>query len=291
MKKYVPLFIRSISRFRREKTALAQLEELDIASAGIDQDGDPYIKLHSGKIFFGHYPDPVQRRMYNHFISQRLKRSIPMDCINLGLDLIKRYLPHGSNEEAYSKNRFVDLKSGDVVIEGGAFIGLYSMLLSEQVGIDGRVISVEAIPENFRILQKNIVHNHIKNVVGINKAIFKEDRKISFFWNGKQLGSLASDVVVNGEELTIDAIKIDSLLKSLNIDTVTHVRLQLNGSEMDGLQGMKETLTCFPKLIVTGRYKKKGVLVNEKVEEFLLPLGYHSEYLGHSVYANKSEFS
>ena len=63
------------------------------------------------------------------------------------------------------------VSNGGCVIDIGASIGVYTKLLSELVGIKGRVFSVEPIPLTFEILSSNMGKLKVKNVVLINCAI------------------------------------------------------------------------------------------------------------------------
>ena len=54
------------------------------------------------------------------------------------------------------------IKTGDVVIDAGANIGMFSLLASRFVGDEGQVISIEPQFENFRFSEENVRINGIK---------------------------------------------------------------------------------------------------------------------------------
>ena len=60
---------------------------------------------------------------------------------------------------------------GMTVLDLGANIGVYTRVLSEQVGPGGNVISVEPMPETFGILASNIRALGLKNVRAVHAAI------------------------------------------------------------------------------------------------------------------------
>lgn len=60
---------------------------------------------------------------------------------------------------------------GDWVVDIGANIGVYTRYLSELVGIDGHVYSIEPIPLTFDILLSNVKNLGLKNVETMNCAI------------------------------------------------------------------------------------------------------------------------
>ncbi|MEM3406001.1 MAG: FkbM family methyltransferase [Candidatus Pacearchaeota archaeon] len=56
------------------------------------------------------------------------------------------------------------LKKGDIVIDAGAYIGLFTLYASKKVGKNGLVIAYEPDPENYKNLLENIKLNKCKNV-------------------------------------------------------------------------------------------------------------------------------
>ena len=76
-------------------------------------------------------------------------------------DIIERFLP----------------SDGDTVIDIGAHLGLYSIMGSKLVGKNGRVIAIEAHPQNFEILKRNISLNGLANVRTLHCATFFEKGK------------------------------------------------------------------------------------------------------------------
>ena len=62
-------------------------------------------------------------------------------------------------------------EEGDIVVDVGAHIGLYTIIASKRVGLSGKVFSIEPDPVNFEILGKNIRINHLENVVALNYAL------------------------------------------------------------------------------------------------------------------------
>jgi FkbM family methyltransferase len=63
------------------------------------------------------------------------------------------------------------VKPGDSVIDIGANIGIYSKMLSELVGPDGHVYSIEPFPATFEILCYNVRKLQLDNVEPVNVAV------------------------------------------------------------------------------------------------------------------------
>src|SRR5690349_19975232 len=65
------------------------------------------------------------------------------------------------------------LRPGVVVIDVGAHCGLFSLLASEVVGSEGRVVAVEPMPETFAHHASNVViNNSHENITAIHSAAY-----------------------------------------------------------------------------------------------------------------------
>ena len=95
----------------------------------------------------------------------------------------------GSREEQlkYIIDRVVG--PGDVVLDVGANIGYYAIMLAKRVGSSGKVYAMEPEPHNLELLQRNIDLNGVDGVmpVGFQNP---ENRKYA----GKRLTEIAKDV-------------------------------------------------------------------------------------------------
>src|SRR5690242_20487958 len=67
------------------------------------------------------------------------------------------------------------IKPGDVAIDLGANIGWYSHVLAGLVGKDGRVYSIEPIPDTFRLLSAVAAARGLRNVELLNVAVSDKD--------------------------------------------------------------------------------------------------------------------
>jgi len=84
---------------------------------------------------------------------------------SLHLTLNEKYSPEIT--DVLKKN----VKKGDTVVDIGAHIGYFTIILSDLVGNDGKVIAFEPNPITFSILKKNIETNSLSNVILENLAI------------------------------------------------------------------------------------------------------------------------
>jgi FkbM family methyltransferase len=134
------------------------------------------------------------------------------------------------------------LRPGDVFIDVGANVGYHSFRAASAVGAEGRVVAVEANPENARLIAHTIESNGLTNVELVPMALGARRGYVSF---GTHVGS-------NGGFLPDGAATIDSgrgtivptvALDDLAFDRVVVVKIDVEGAEgivIDGAVGTIE---------------------------------------------------
>ena len=73
---------------------------------------------------------------------------------------------------------FKKINKKSVVLDIGSHIGLFSLYLSKKVK---KIICFEPSEENFKIFEKNIELNKIKNIELYNKAVYPSTNKVNLF--------------------------------------------------------------------------------------------------------------
>ena len=209
---------RSILPSRFDDSYVAELDLLDVAEAGVAEDGAPWLRLGDGTVLFG--ARPLESKAYNWYKDDRaayarlpahLRGKIPEECIRLALDVILRYkYPHATPditppypfetrrscwfgqhsdtiddfaglseaERTRLKERF-RIRGGDVVLDVGACYGFGALRYSRMVEQNGRVISVEVDPMIQAFFERNMKANNIGNVDLVRCGVWKEDGELS----------------------------------------------------------------------------------------------------------------
>ncbi|MEA3451925.1 MAG: FkbM family methyltransferase, partial [Bacteroidota bacterium] len=253
IKKFEHLFrqINNIKKINKRLTG-------KIKSCGIEN-SLPFIELKTGEKFFGYPAKYYQKRMFFLFkkdIKHKLKNH--RECINILYDINFRYLIPETETEIYDVGKYYKFSEGDIVLEIGAYIGMYAIRIAQKVGITGKIIAIEAMKNNYKILKKNIHTNNIKNILPINKAIWHEQGMLQFYATTKQANSAVSDFVDNEKVINIESETIDSIVKNNNLSKIDFIRIQVNGAEKNALLGMDETFKLKPKLMVTVLHTDKS---------------------------------
>ena len=146
-------------------------------------------------------------------------------------------------------------KEGDVVVDVGAHIGPYSIIASKRVGPNGKVVAIEADPNNFDLLSRNIQLNKLSNVMALNYAAYSEAKKIKLYLPSAgekspytKYNTIMSDKARNNEKFVeVKANTLDYLLQSKNMikqeQEVNWIKIDVEGAEYEVLRGAKNILS------------------------------------------------
>ena len=199
----------------------------------------------------------------------------------MAFDIVFRF------KEIENREYYSSFKEGEIVLEIGAFIGYYVMRAATLVKNSAKVVAIEAIEDNYSLLQKNIHENNFNNVSLVQKASWDSKGVLKFYRHHRQRASAKRNVVKSNHETNIPCDTIDSILDDLGITHVDFIRIQVNGAELETLKVMRRTLKKSPKLSVAVIYEKEKKQKNETVSLFLKDLDYKMIKTGGSIFAYK----
>jgi FkbM family methyltransferase len=148
----------------------------------------------------------------------------------------------------------------DIVIDVGAYLGRYTLISSNKVGDNGKVIAIEAYPQVFECLKKNIKLNQSNNIIPLNYAIFSEDeQKIKLFLREESIDTIYSphntlihernELTYNksktGRFLNVNTKTLDSIVSFYNIDLqkLKWIKIDVEGAELEVLKGAHNILS------------------------------------------------
>ena len=144
------------------------------------------------------------------------------------------------------------VKPGDSVIDIGANVGVYTKILSELVGPDGRVYSIEPFPSTFEILCYNVRKLRLDNVEPINVAVSDSQAVVTMALPYDPSGaethyraSIVKDQTNTREETTnVEAITIDSRFLTTP-ETISFIKCDVEGHELACIKGAAKFLAQF----------------------------------------------
>jgi FkbM family methyltransferase len=148
-------------------------------------------------------------------------------------DIIERFLP----------------KQGDIVVDIGAHMGRYTIISSKRVGANGKVVAIEAHPNNFEMLNRNIKLNQLTNVVPLNYAVYSKETKIKLYLPEVESGYTIYNTIMSNRARTedkfveVNANTLDYLLQLKGIMEVNWIKIDVEGAEFEVLQGASNVLS------------------------------------------------
>jgi len=136
-----------------------------------------------------------------------------------------------------------------IFIDVGANIGRYSLYLAKKFP-KVLAIAIEPDPEAYLALIKGIQANGLSNVIALNIAAHNSNGYVALF--RKRSSTLSS--IVNPtdtfEIVKVRAMRMDDLVKRLNINSVDIVKIDVEGAELY-VQGFEEGIKKFkPKVVI-----------------------------------------
>jgi len=164
--------------------------------------------------------------------------------------LIDSQTPHyywikGHDEPAVLQVMQNLIKPGHCAVDVGAHIGTESLMLSQLVGANGHVVSIEPDPNNFKSLAANVRLNAASNVQLMQAAISDNSGQLQFVQGIGVLGHLvdnSNDPTIDPASLiTIQVHTLDELFASKQ-PAVNFVKIDVEGFEVSVLSGASQLL-------------------------------------------------
>lgn len=152
---------------------------------------------------------------------------------------------YGAYEPAESALLEKLAQPGMTVIDVGANIGYHTLLLSRRVGAAGKVVAVEPVPGNLRLLEENVARNAGDgNVVTLPYALTDRAGEVTLSLDAHNAGMhrLASVEASGGStRVTVSATTLDALATELGL-APDLIKMDVEGAEGRVLAGAAETL-------------------------------------------------
>jgi FkbM family methyltransferase len=197
------------------------------------------------------YAIPLKNLNTEIILPNNLK--IELDCPEATFGYFLNYIP----------------KEDDIIIDVGAYPGDFAIIASYFLGKNGKIFCFEPDNLNYKILYKNIKKFKIKNIKLIKKGLWSNKNKFKFKNDGGY-----SLINKNGTQI-IDVDKLDSEIKRLKIKKADFIKMDIEGAEIEALQGMKKTLinnNC--KLAIATYHIINKEKTYKKCEKFLKKINY-----------------
>lgn len=183
------------------------------------------------------------RKMYFHYPHSSRQYEVQFN-------LAWKYIERGVASESWCYSYFREnvVESGDIIIDVGANIGRHTLLFSELVGDQGKVIAFEPDPVNLKTLRTNLKQNEISNVVV--EPLCVSDAKGTVVLSGSPLGSPRSSIIRyqknlrNVQSLQVGSVSLDDFCEEAGI-APNGIKIDAEGAEWLIIKGMKQIVSRY----------------------------------------------
>lgn len=152
------------------------------------------------------------------------------------------------------------------MVHAGTYFG--DMLPAFSRSTNGTVYAFEAVPENFYCAKKTIELNKLTNVTLTNAGVSSKEGTldIGISNNVKKFGGQSSFRKTQDNTVRVNVVRIDTFVK----DPVSIIQLDVEGHEMEALQGAIETIRKYKPILILETVNN----ANSFWKEEILSLGY-----------------
>lgn len=145
------------------------------------------------------------------------------------------------------------LKKGDIFIDIGANVGLFSLIASKAVGSTGKVISFEPSPSTFKRLDQNIQLNNLSTIDHRNIGLSDKTDELVFFvsktgydaWN-----SFARREDILEDSILVPVSTIDLELKEVDKSKIKLIKIDVEGWEKFVLFGGRDLFMNYNPIVM-----------------------------------------
>ncbi|MBC8276337.1 MAG: FkbM family methyltransferase [Chloroflexi bacterium] len=144
------------------------------------------------------------------------------------------------------------VKEGDTVIDIGANIGYFTVLLASLVGPEGKVYAFEPDPRNFHLLQRTVERNGWTHVIVEQKAVSSEAGESLLY----QTREWTANTLTPGEHISTVKVQVVTLDGFLSAEhDVSFIKMDMDGAEPLAISGMAQLIQRSPNLRVLAEYQ------------------------------------
>ena len=202
----------------------------------------------------------------------------------------------GTSEVAVQETLGRYLRPGGVFYDVGANVGFFTLIAARMVGPEGRAYAFDPVAENIETVQKNALLNGFGNVRAFEVAAGRSAGVAEFLmthWDGG--GTLSSSAVRPTEpqsRRSVQVVTLDDLIASQHLERPTLVKVDVEGVELDVLEGMARTIAAAMPVVlceIDDGDRESFLRRWQQLDDRLMSFGYSVSHL-RSSYPNTNWF-
>ena len=194
-----------------------------------------------------------------------------------------RYANGKIHEPAVTRFFIDHIENDSIVLDIGGHLG-YFTCLAGILAKNGQVHVFETAPNCIPLIEKNILLNHLDNIVIVHAAVSNTNESVRILAREEPDPGLMIKSKEDGPSMKIKGIKLDDYIHDHHI-IPDLIKIDVEGAEWQVLSGMTETLKqknlkllveVHPEKLLKHFYTDYGIII-----DFLLRYGFQIEALDH----------
>jgi FkbM family methyltransferase len=149
------------------------------------------------------------------------------------------------------------LSGGETVLDIGANIGYFTLLMAHRAGPAGRVIAFEPVPSVYDRLCENLELNDLHHVQAERKAVADREGQSQMQLEDDAPLSFTARLAESGD-LAVQTMSIDSYVETNGLDRLDFVKIDVEGAEDAVIRGMNRTLGSLRPAVLVEIHAKDG---------------------------------
>ena len=188
-------------------------------------------------------------------------RFVEIDGCKLLLDKTDRrgFTIYGNSEEGKTSYLKKIIIPGQIVVDVGASIGIYSILLAKWVDKQGHVFAFEPAPDNVKLLRKTIKLNQFDNITVTQKAISDKPGIASFYLvDGISAHSLV-DYGSSIDKIDVEVESLDNFFQGYE-KSIDFIKIDAEGYDFKVILGMQNIISKTQNLKIFVEFDPKRLI-------------------------------
>ncbi|HEX7905926.1 MAG TPA: FkbM family methyltransferase [Chitinophagaceae bacterium] len=230
-----------------------------------------------------------------------LGRGVNVAVNNFNLRFPPRYYKFFSKHFEKENFSFLEkrIKTGDVIIDVGAHMGVFAVRCAQLTGKEGRVYAFEPTPSTFKVLRKIIKLNRAEeNIMAVQAAVADQRGKTNFYM-GDAVGDFANSLVNYDDSkhkgYEVNIISIDEFMTE-NGFGVDFLKIDAEGAELSVLRGAIKTVASQKPFCILSMHPesiRRFGHTNKQIWEFIQTHQYdvihENKLMGENEFCSKEE--
>lgn len=185
--------------------------------------------------------------------------------------------------EQYKYKDFIEVSKGDYVIDAGGCWGDTALYFANKTGGNGRVYSVEFIPNNLSVLNRNIsLNQNLSDIIEVIQKPLWNESSVPVYYKDRGPASRVSFNDFAEKDGVTETLSIDEISKNYNVEKIDFIKMDIEGAELPALNGAFNTIEKFkPKLAIASYHNLNQFVdiplwINEHFPEYKIYMDHFS---------------